>query len=187
MKSSEKHFFPEKKEKPPFLYHASSNRSIEKFEPRAESIRDPEEGPVVFATPDLALATTFLVNETNDSWTQIGKIDGVPYMVIRDKKHFIRCDKGGSIYKFSNDSFICYPDKGMGEDEWVSKDPVTPLEKTDVESALDAMIENGVQIFFVDKKTFNRISHDEDFIDIIKRLESENKRRGKNVIEFTDK
>ncbi len=186
MENFEKHFSPEKKEKPPFLYHASSNRNIEKFEPRAKSIRDSEEGPVVFATPDLALATTFLVSETSDSWTQIGKSDGVPYMVIRDKKHFMRRDKGGSIYKFSSDNFTCHQDKGMGEDEWVSKDSVTPLEKTDVESALEAMIENGVQVFFVDKKTFNRISHDDDFIDIIKGLESENKRRKKNVIEFTD-
>lgn len=108
-------------------------------------------------------------------------------MVIRDKKHYMKRDKGGSIYKFSSDSFTCHPHKGMGEDEWISKEPVTPLEKTDYESALEAMIENGVQVFFVDRKTFNRISHDEDFIDIIMGLEPENKRRGKNVIEFTDK
>ncbi len=179
-------FPPKKKEKPPFLYHASSNRNIEKFELRAKNVRDPEEGPVVFATPDLALATTFLVGEANDSWTQIGKLGGVPYMVIRDKKRFMKRDKGGSIYKFSSNSFTCHPDKGMGEDEWVSKDSVTPLEKEDVQSALEAMIENGVQIFFVDKKTFNRINHDKDFINVIRGLESENKRREKNVIEFTD-
>lgn len=183
---NEQHFSLEKKERPPFLYHASSNRNIEKFEPRAKNIRDPKEGLVVFATPDLALATTFLVNETNDSWTRIGKLGGVPYMVIRDKKHFMKRDKGGSIYKFSSDSFTYHPHKGMGENEWISKNSVTPLEKTNIESALEAMIENGVQVFFVDKKTFNKISHDDDFIDIIRGLESENKKRGKNVIELTD-
>jgi len=181
----EQHFSPEKN-KPPFLYHASANREIKTFEPRAKSVRDPEEGPVIFATPDLALATTFLVSEANDSWTQIGKMDGVPYMVIRDKKHFMRRDKGGSIYKFNSDSFTSHPHRGMEKDEWVSKDPVTPAEKTDVESALDAMIENGVQVFFVDKKTFNRIKHDADSFDVIRTLESENKRRGKNVVEFTN-
>ena len=181
----EQHFSPEKK-KPPFLYHASANREIKTFEPRAKSIRDPEEGPVIFATPDLALATTFLVSEANDSWTQIGKMDGTPYMVIRDKKHFMRRDKGGSIYKFNSGGFTSHPHRGMGEDEWVSKDSVTPVEKTDIESALDAMIENGVQVFFVDKKTFNRIKHDADSFDIIRTLESENKRRGKNVVEFTN-
>jgi hypothetical protein len=96
-------------------------------------------------------------------------------MVIRDKKHFMRRDKGGSIYKFSSDGFTSCPHKDIGENEWVSKDPVTPIEKTDFESALEAMIENGVQVFFVDKKTFNRIIHDSDSIDIIKSLESENK------------
>ena len=107
-------------------------------------------------------------------------------MVIRDKKHFMRRDKGGSIYKFNSESFASHPHRGMGEDEWVSKDPVTPVEKNDVESALEAMIENGVQVFFVDKKTFNSIKHDADSFDIIRTLESENKRRGKNVVEFTN-
>lgn len=98
----------------------------------------------------------------------------------------MKCDKGGSIYKFSSDSFTCSPDKGMGENEWVSKDVVTPVGKIYVESALEAMIGNGVQVFFVNKKTFNRISHDENFIGVIKGLESENKRLGKNIIEFAD-
>jgi hypothetical protein len=37
---------PKKQEvlKPEFLYHASINRNISEFEPRAESIRDPSEG-----------------------------------------------------------------------------------------------------------------------------------------------
>lgn len=182
----EQHFSHEKKEKPLFLYHASSNKSIEKFELRAESGRDQEEGPVIFATPDLALATTFLVNETDDSWTKIGKTNGVVCMVISDKKRFMSLDRGGSIYKFSSNSFTCDPHKGMGENEWVSKGSVAPIEKTDVESALEAMIENNVQVFFVDKGAFNQIKHSADWFDILKTLKSENKRRGKNVVEFAD-
>lgn len=182
----EQHFFSEKKEKPLFLYHASANREIEKFEPRAKKIRDPEEGPVIFATPDLALATTFLVSEVNDNWTQIGKIDGTPYMVIRDKKHFLRCDKGGSIYKFNNDGFTSHPHKGMGDDEWVSKNTVSPVEKINVQSALETMIENGVQVFFVDKDIFNKIKYSVDWSNVLKTLESENQRRGKNVVKFKD-
>lgn len=45
--------------RPKILYHASPNRSINVFEPRREKVRDPEEGPVVFATPDKALASAF--------------------------------------------------------------------------------------------------------------------------------
>jgi hypothetical protein len=36
--------------KPQYLYHASSNKDIKIFEPRAESARHPKEGPKVFAT-----------------------------------------------------------------------------------------------------------------------------------------
>ncbi|MFA5413392.1 MAG: hypothetical protein WC348_02535 [Patescibacteria group bacterium] len=181
----EQHFSPEKK-KPPFLYHASSNRDIKKFEPRAKSTRDPKEGPVIFATPDLALATAFLVSETDDRWSLIGKINDIPYVVIKDKERFLKCDKGGSIYKFNSDSFSFDPHKGMGEDEWVSKKPVAPVEKTEVPSALEAMIENGVQVFFVDEGTFNKIKHSSDLFGMLKTLESENQRRGKNVVKFED-
>lgn len=180
------HFNPEKKDRPKFLYHASANREIETFEPRAKNVRDPEEGPVIFATPDLALATTFLVSETNDSWTQIGKINSTPYMVISDKNLYLKLDKGGSIYKFNSGNFTSHPHKGMGEDEWVSKEPVAPIEKTDIQSALEAMIESGVQVFFVDKATFNEIRHAADPLNILITLKSENMRRGKNVVEFKD-
>lgn len=181
---SEQPFSPEKKEKPKFLYHASSNREIENFEPRAESVRDPEEGSVIFATPDFALATTFLVDEANDRWTQIGKINDTPYMVIMSKAKFLEHDKGGSIYKFSSDGFASQPDKGMGDDEWVSKNSATPIEKIDVESALEAMIENGVQVFFVEQDTFSKIKDSADKINILKTLKSENQRQGKNIVEF---
>jgi hypothetical protein len=55
-----RNIFPQKKKKNRhFCITHLPIGNIEKFEPRAKSIRDSEEGPVVFATPDLALATTF--------------------------------------------------------------------------------------------------------------------------------
>lgn len=49
------------------------------------------------------------------------------------------------------------------------------------------MIENGVQVYFVDKPTFKKIQGAEDHgLSILKTLESENQRRGKNVVEFRD-
>ncbi|MDD3773555.1 MAG: hypothetical protein PHC38_13005 [Weeksellaceae bacterium] len=187
MENFEQTYPPEKIERPPFLYHASPNRNIKKFKPRAKNIRNQEEGPVVFATPDLALATAFLVSGTNDSWTQIGKINGVSYIAISDKEYFTKCDKGGSIYKFSSDSFTCHSDKGMGENEWVSNDPVVPIEKTDVNSALEAMIDNGVQVYFIDKKDFNelvRAETDKEIVEIFKKIQSENQKRRRNVFQF---
>lgn len=42
------------------LYHGSTNSNIKVFEPRNNHIRDKEEGPVVFATPSLKLASCYL-------------------------------------------------------------------------------------------------------------------------------
>ena len=55
-------------QKPKFLYHTSQNHDIGVLEPRAESVRDPNEGAVVFVTPNLPYATMFLVN-SDDIWT----------------------------------------------------------------------------------------------------------------------
>jgi len=52
--------------KPSVLYHASQNRNVELFEPRAKSYRDRKEGPVVFGTPELPFATMFIV-DSDDS------------------------------------------------------------------------------------------------------------------------
>ena len=119
-------------EKPKFLYHASSNRDIKEMEVRSESRRDDKEGDVVFATPDLALAGAFLTG-FSDSWANLGKINGVPYFVVGDKEKFIESDKGGAIYKLDSGSFNFDSQKGMSEDEWTSKENVTPLGKTEVD------------------------------------------------------
>ncbi len=100
------------------------------------------------------------------------------------KENFLKADKGGSIYKFSSDSFTSRPDKGMGDDEWTSKDSVTPIEKIDTESALETMIDNNVQVFFVEEDTFSKIENSADPSGIIRTLESENQQLGKNVVEF---
>jgi len=189
MENFEKHYSIERNEKPPFLYHASQNRNIEEFTPRAEKVRDANEGPVVFATPDLALATTFLVR-ADDAWSQKGKINGITYIAIRGEKKFRQRDKGGSIYRLSSNSFDFDPHKGMGKDEWVSKNSVKPLEKTDVDSALEAMITNGVQVYFVEKKSFYNLVYaksGEEILDVLESMQSENKKRGKNVFQFENK
>ena len=182
----EQHFSPEKKEKPHFLYHASSNREIEKFEPRAESFRDANEGPAVFATPDKAYASMFLV-QVDDSWTQIATFEGISCIVISDKKRFEELDKGGAIYSLSSETFETDPKKSKTGREWTSTKTISPNEKTIYESGLGAMVENGVQVYFVDKSTFAKIQGSEDLgLRILKRLESENQKQGKNVVEFKD-
>lgn len=206
MESFEKQFFErsqtEKVEKPPVLYHASFNRNIEVLEPRKSS-RDPEEGDIVFGAPDLAFATMFLV-ESDDSWTIKGKIGKKYMMIIGDKERFEGKDKGGSIYVLPNKSFECDQGKRMGKCEWHSKESVKPIDKIEYPSGLDAMIENGVQVYFVNKEFFRdirkateranmcdsekeysqEVKHDLEILKRLESLESENKQRGSDDKDF---
>ncbi len=158
----------EAKEKnmPSQLFHASQNRDIKVFEPHQDKVRDPIEGPKVFATPDKALASCFIV-PTDSSWVKIGRFDkdGVPgpwKVVVSDEKRFREADKEGSIYSLPTESFSTDPSKGMGEFEWTSADPVAPDGKEDYESGLAAMKELGVDVLFVDKDTFTAIQTADD-------------------------
>jgi hypothetical protein len=160
MIESERNFVSEP-EKPPVLFHASRNPNVEIFEPRALKMRDKNEGPRVFATPSRAMASIFLV-ETDDSWTQSGAFNGIPFMIISDEERFKNLDKGGVIYSLPNNTFENDPEKGLGELEWTSNKSVTPISKEFIPSALQDMLQNGVKVYFVDKITFNQIQNSPD-------------------------
>lgn len=157
---SERNFIP-KSEKPPVLYHASKNVGIKTFEPRIGKRRDENEGAQVFATPTKAMATIFLV-ETDDSWTQSGAMDGVPYIIISDKERFTQLDTGGTIYSLPSDTFETDLEKGLRELEYTSNEAVEPMDAEHFPSALSAMLENGVKVYFVDKETFENIQTADD-------------------------
>ena len=171
-------------EKPDKLYHASSNRSIEKFVPRSDKVRDKNEGPRVFATPDKRMASIFIVG-IDDSWTHSGAMNDVPYIVISDKDRFEKLDKGGAIYHLPSTTFESDPNKGLRELEWTSSEPVIPEAKEEHESALEAMLNHGVQVYFVNTATFDSINSAPDYgRSILHSLESENQRRGINAVEI---
>lgn len=162
-KSPEEQASPEAP-KPEVLYHASSRRDIQEFEPRQESIRDPLEGPVVFATPDKAYASCFLV-PSDDSWVRISRFSENDSwkVIVGDKDRFIASDRGGSIYSLPVESFHNDPHKGTtGEQEWTSAQPVMPMSHEDYDSGIEAMREQGVEVFFVNRATFDRIKTAED-------------------------
>ena len=138
-------------------------------------MRDASEGPVVFATPSKAYASCFMV-KTDGSWVAISSWDGGKtwYFICSDKERFLENDKGGSIYTFKNiGQFSTDPTKGTGDNEWVSREPVKPVDKEEFESGLDAMLSLGVKIYFVSKDQFEemRNSNDEGF-EIIQKLRS---------------
>lgn len=170
--------------KPKILYHASANVNLEVLEPRAETVRDESEGPVVFASPDKSGVTKFLV-PSNDSWTRKSRFGGVHVHIISDRERYEKADKGGAIYHLSPDTFELDETRGGGKNEWTSKEPVEPSDKEEYESGLQAQLDNGVQVFFVDKDTFNRIDQSSDHgNEIIRGLESENKKRDINHIDI---
>lgn len=177
----------ERKERPPFVYHGSANVDIVELKPRALKIRSDKEGPVVFAAPDIGLAAEFIV-PTDDTWTSKGLINGIPYVIINGEKRFKDMDRGGAIYKLPSDSFFYDPKLGMGKHEWISKESVLPLSSTKYKSGLEAMIDNRVQVFFIEDDTlfksldnFQSISY---LIDTLSGLESENQKQKRNVIPF---
>ena len=70
----------------------------------------------------------------------------------------------------------------MGEREWTSREPVKPIAEVSHQSTLDTMIDNSVQVYFTDKKTFDAIWDADDYgKEIIYGLTSENSKRGKNI------
>jgi len=171
-------------EKPARVYHGSANKEISRFEPRAKKVRDREEGPVVFATSDKRMASVFIVG-MDDSWGNSGMHNGIPYVVISDRDRFTKLDQGGAIYHLPGDTFSADPSKGLGEIELTSPESVEPVHREDHTSALEAMLEHGVQVYFVDKQTYEaykRAPHES--LELLRSLESENKRRGINPVDL---
>ena len=171
-------------EKPQAVYHGSTNRQIERFEPRSEKVRDSKEGPRVFATSDKRMASVFIV-DADDSWANSGMHNGVPYIIISDRERFVRLDQGGAIYHLPSDTFATDPDKGLREIEWTSTEPVEPFHKEEHESALESMLEHGVQVYFVDPETYEAWKTAPDHgLSILESTESENQHRNINPIPF---
>lgn len=170
----------EKKDKPEVLYLATKTPNISELVPQRGNYRDKDEGAVIFSTPDKALAAAFLVEGHGDHWMKIAFYGDIPVVVIKsDKEEFIKKDKGGTMYAVPSETFDFDPNKGMGEKEWISRVPVKPLSEKHFESALEAMIENGVQVYFVDENTFWAVNNSSDHgYGILIELTSENEMRG---------
>jgi hypothetical protein len=170
--------------RPKVLYHASENVDIKEFEPRMRYVRDPDEGPQIFATPYKALASEFLV-PTNERWANGGSFNSIQYFVISDKTLFENIDKGGAIYTLPPETFETNSTKGLGSSEWTSSIAVRPSGKEVFKSGLKAMLELGVQVYFVDPHTYELIESSRDHgFSILAGIESENQKTGINNKSF---
>lgn len=172
-------------EKPKILYHGSSEIELGELRPHQRSFRDEHEGPLIFATPNKALATIFMAKEEN-SVRASGFMNDILYAVIcRNREDFIAEDNGGAVYELSSEHFSYDPHKGLREMEWTSKIPVKPISLVVYDSVLQAMLESGVQVYFVAPPIIADISNSKDFgMEILRNIESENQRRQINVRKF---
>jgi hypothetical protein len=165
-------------EKPPKLYHGSPDRNIEVFEPRISKGSGEAYGPLVYASPDLAISSAYLADIPR-RWSS-GQFGDVPYALITvPRDEFIANDKGGCIYVLPTETFE--PDRGLGSAEWASTVPVKPVEKLEFPSALDAMLDHGVQVYFVTPEQHAQIRSSPDHgLSTLNSMTSENQSRGVN-------
>ncbi|MEN9604568.1 MAG: hypothetical protein RJB39_253 [Candidatus Parcubacteria bacterium] len=168
----------------PTVFHGSGTRGLKSISPRQESVRDPKEGPVVFGTSRLRLACMFMSPDTRDSWTKKGSFSNTYYFIISNEKRYRDGDKGGSIYELPADTFYREEGKGM-QIEYVSKTEVPIIKEREFDSTLDALLWCGVQVYFIDPETLQKIwKAPDNGLDILKTLTSENMKQGKNVQQF---
>ena len=166
-----------KKAKQKYLYHASAQNNLRTIKPRSETIPSGfDKGSVVFATDCFTFSTQFIVPH-DDSWANGGAFGDISFFVISDRERFEKADKGGTIYLVPSDTFKKYNRK-----EWFSRASIKSVGKVHFSSGLQAMIIRGVQVYFVDKKTYKAIQKAKDHgLSILNNLESENERWGREI------
>lgn len=171
--------------KPQILYHGTNKRDVKEFAPDNKRIRNKQEGMVLFATPHKAFATMYLGPRPDDTWSNKGRFNDVYYIVIEDEERFRKEDNGGTIFTFSSDTFTCDKNKGMGFSEWISKEQVIPIASEHFDSALNTMIDNEVQVYFVNQEKFKKIKTAKDHgVSILRKLQSENQKNNRNIKNF---
>jgi hypothetical protein len=147
MKNPEGRISPEK---PPFLYHGSTKGDITEFVPQISTGSGEQYGQLVYATPSLAVASIFMAKEYIRQPWSAGMYNGKLCAFIPiPKEDFQKRDKGGHIYTVASDTFSTQEGRGLGENEYGSTEAVKPVSVTHHTSALEAMLKEGVQVYFV--------------------------------------
>jgi len=145
-----------KNKKPEFVYHGSPKGDIKEFIPLTSPGTGDAYGPQIYASDSEAVASMFMA-DVGKSWST-GEKDDKPYAIIpMNKSDFVKRDKGGFVYKLPGETFFSDPERGMGVNEWASSVAVKPTEVTRVDSTFDAMIENGVQVYFVSDELYKEM------------------------------
>ncbi|MCL5090756.1 MAG: hypothetical protein M1514_01965, partial [Patescibacteria group bacterium] len=136
-----------------FFFHGSTDRNIEEFQPEKGQYQLRGEKPAVFATSFLEVAIAFMRTKVCPGVDQ--KIDNGKtwHVVISDKEKFLENDHGGAVYFLPPETFILNPQaKLVGDSEYISAQSVKPIKKVEYPSSLEAMLQIGINVYFVDRK-----------------------------------
>lgn len=170
-------------QKPEFLYHGSTKSIDGPLTPILEhsTVDHSHTRPAVFATERKDVAAMFMF--PLDTLASIGFEQDISYICIwGTREEFVSKDNGGFLYILPNDTF-----EKIGKDyEWQSFSPVTPIKIDRYSSVIEGMLENNVQVYFIDDDpTFDKIVEDKNNRALVlKNLVSENERRGINIKKF---
>ncbi|MBI2029493.1 hypothetical protein HYT02_03705 [Candidatus Gottesmanbacteria bacterium] len=163
--------------RPDFLYRGTPNKDTTQFTPKELVGLSSSARLVVSATSDRNVATKFIVPMEGLN-IKTGFIDGISYYLCADETVFRQTDKGGAIHTFASYGFelISY----QSVDIWVNPNPVNSISKEVVSSGLTAMIDAGIQVYFVTPDTLELFNNSPDRrLDILKELVSENAKQNK--------
>ncbi len=144
--------------RPKIVYHGSPVGGLREIRPDNQRVRDPYEGPVVFASEEMAMAAMFLGPRPDDRWSLRGCFDNTYYMLIADEERFRREDRGGHLYEIPVDHFERDVSRGL-ETEWICRRAVRPVACHSYNSALDAMLVHQVNVYFIDHRFLRKFRH----------------------------
>jgi hypothetical protein len=175
--------------KPPYLYHGSSHKIKGPLKPvlRQSTADYVHTRPAVFATERKDLAALFMFpfkdNPTGSGYlASIGYEQDISYICIWGTAEEFEKGIGGYLYVLLSKTF-----EKIGKDyEWQSFEEVEPDRVDHFESVIDGIMECGAQVYFInDDPLFDRIVADKyNRAPILRDLESENQKHGKNIRKF---
>jgi hypothetical protein len=167
---------------PKFVYHGSPNGEIKEFTPRVSLGTGEKYGPQVYASDNKITAKMFMA-DVGRSWSTGKTANNTLYAIIPlSRKEFVKKDKGGFLYTLPGKTFSSDPNRGMGNEEWASPVAVKPIEVNKFDSVLDAMIDDGVQVYFVSDELYKEmISSGKPKYEFLKEITSENQYRNLNI------
>lgn len=171
------------KAKPVKLYHGSSHETRGLLKPVLEhkTLDHVHKKAAVFATERLDIAALFMF--PMEILASQGFENDIPYICIWGRRtDFAKRKMDGFIYVLPYAKF-----KRIGKDyEWQSFEKVSPIRTIHFDSAIEGMMDCGVQVYFInDDEVFDRIfANKESRAHILKELVSENQRKKKNVRAF---